>query len=96
MSGPIQTTFGTVLRKYRLQHKLSQEDLAELADLDRTYISQLERGLKSPSIQTLFSLAQAFHIKPHVFLLEIENMLYTQKEQGGNEAIEDHGERASN
>jgi transcriptional regulator with XRE-family HTH domain len=96
LSGPIQTIFGKVLRKYRLQHKLSQEDLAELADLDRTYISQLERGLKSPSIQTLFSLSQALQVKPHILLSEIEKELYNYEEQGGDETIEDHGERTAN
>jgi transcriptional regulator with XRE-family HTH domain len=71
LSDPTRITFGKVLRKYRLQHKLSQEDLAELAGLDRTYISQLERGLKSPSIQTLFSLSKALQIKAHTLIQEV-------------------------
>ena len=45
--------FPAVLRKVRIEKGLSQEELADLADLDRTYISQIERGLKSPSLRSL-------------------------------------------
>jgi transcriptional regulator with XRE-family HTH domain len=71
----VQQAFGQTLKKYRLQQKLSQEKLAELADLDRTYISQIERGLKSPSIPTLISLAQALNIKAHLLISEVEEVL---------------------
>lgn len=64
-----------MLRKYRLQQNLSQERLAELADLDRTYVSQIERGLKSPSFKTLMALAQALHVKAHVLVADVENAL---------------------
>jgi transcriptional regulator with XRE-family HTH domain len=67
--------FGIVLHKYRHQQHLSQEKLAELANLDRTYISQIERGLKSPSIQMLLALAQALHIKASILISEVENEL---------------------
>ncbi len=71
----IQLAFGKTLRKYRLQQKLSQEKLADLANLDRTYISQIERGLKSPSIPTLIALARALDIKAHFFMSEVEDEL---------------------
>ncbi len=57
-----------------MQQKLSQERLAELAGLDRTYISQIERGLKSPSLPTLLSLAKALDIKAHLLIYEIEDV----------------------
>lgn len=75
MKDTIQILFGKVLRKYRLQQKLSQEDLAELANLDRTYISQIERGLKSPSIKSLIALAQALQVNAHLLIAEIEKGL---------------------
>ena len=75
MSDEIQTTFGKILRKYRLQQQLSQEKLAELADLDRTYISQIERGLKSPSFKALIALARALQVQAHVLVSEVENEL---------------------
>lgn len=56
--------FGRVLREYRLTLDLSQEELAERADLDRTYPSLLERGLRSPSLEMLFRIAEALAIDP--------------------------------
>ena len=75
MDDAIQMAFGKILRKYRLQEKLSQEKLAELANLDRTYISQIERGLKSPSIKTLIALAHALQVKAHILIAEVEDEL---------------------
>ena len=75
MKCDIQTTFGIVLRKYRLQQHLSQEKLAELADLDRTYISQIERGLKSPSFKALIALSRALQVQAHVLVSEVEQAL---------------------
>lgn len=71
----VKLAFGKTLRKHRLQQKLSQEHLAELANLDRTYISQIERGLKSPSISTLIALARALEIKAHSLVSEVEGEL---------------------
>jgi len=56
--------FGRVLRAYRLTLGLSQEGLAERADLDRTYPSLLERGLRAPSLEMLFRIAEALRIDP--------------------------------
>ncbi len=56
--------FGIVLRELREKNNLSQEKLAEFCDLDRTYISLLERGLRQPTITTLFKLSDALNIKP--------------------------------
>ncbi len=64
--------FGTVLRDLRIHAGLSQEKLAELADLDRTYISLLERGLRQPSLTTLFAIAKALDIKPHQLVESVE------------------------
>jgi len=50
------------LRQVRLDRRLSQEDLAELVGLDRTYISDLERGLRNPSLKTLARVAAALDI----------------------------------
>lgn len=60
----IVSIFGTVLRELRENKKLSQEKLAEFCDLDRTYISLLERGLRQPTLTTLFKLSDALNIKP--------------------------------
>jgi len=54
--------FGRVLRSYRERAGLSQEELAELTDLHRTYISLLERGINSPSLRTLVGLSRALGV----------------------------------
>lgn len=54
--------FGQRLRSVRLDSGFSQERLAELACLDRTYISLLERGKRNPSLLCVFSLAEALGV----------------------------------
>ena len=75
MKNRVQIAFGKTIKKYRTQQELSQEKLAELASLDRTYISQIERGLKSPSISSLISLAQALKVKAFTLVKEMEDEL---------------------
>jgi transcriptional regulator with XRE-family HTH domain len=56
----------TLGERVRLQRKLlgiSQEELAFRADIDRTYISQIERGVGNPSLQVLLRLAGVLQIK---------------------------------
>ncbi|MBT2636708.1 helix-turn-helix transcriptional regulator [Bacillus sp. ISL-39] len=54
--------FGHKLKPLRKKHFLSQEDLAELSNLDRKYISNLEKDVSSPTLHTLYKLAAAFSI----------------------------------
>jgi transcriptional regulator with XRE-family HTH domain len=60
--------FGKVLSELRKNAGLSQEKLAELAGLDRTYISLLERGLRQPTITTL-------GISPSSLIKDVENRI---------------------
>ena len=55
----VAKAFGEVLRSYRKQRGLSQEKLAEMCDLDRTYISMLERAIHQPSLTAFLRLARA-------------------------------------
>ncbi len=64
----LQIAFGGVLRRYRQDVGLSQEKLALECGLDRTYISLLERGLRSPSLYTIFLLADHLKIDPAVMV----------------------------
>ncbi|HZF00876.1 MAG TPA: helix-turn-helix transcriptional regulator [Methylomirabilota bacterium] len=59
--------FAEILRETRAKAEISQEELAERAGLHRTYISQLERGLKSPSLDVIVALAKGLRITPHEF-----------------------------
>ncbi|MCM3609115.1 helix-turn-helix domain-containing protein [Cupriavidus pauculus] len=56
------TAFGAVLRELRKQQSLSQEKLAFESGLDRTYISLLEVGQRSPSLETMLALSRALRI----------------------------------
>ena len=47
------------IRRLRVAHGLSQEALAVDAEIDRTYVSRLERGLENPSVAVLERLAKA-------------------------------------
>ncbi len=70
-----EVVFGEVLRQLRLDHDLSQEALAHACDRHRTYISALERGKHSPSIETLFLLADALATQPSEMLRRVEAAL---------------------
>jgi transcriptional regulator with XRE-family HTH domain len=56
-------SFGIRLRETRVAAGISQEHLAALADLDRTYISILERGLRNPSLLCVGKLAAALGVQ---------------------------------
>jgi len=60
---------GEHIRSQRRFSQLSQRELARLADLSDTYMSQLERGLHEPSIRVLRSLANSLGIKPNELIM---------------------------
>ena len=65
--------FGIILQNERKKNGLSQEKLAELAGLHRTYISDLERGIRNPTITTIFTLCKALNTTPSELLKGFEN-----------------------
>jgi len=67
--------FGIVLRELRITNNISQEKLAEYCDLDRTYISLLERGKRQPSITTIFKLAKALELSPSALIEKVEQLV---------------------
>ena len=60
--------FGAALRTTRQQKGLSQDAMAEKANLDRTYPSLLERGLRSPTLYMVLTLSSALDRPPHVLI----------------------------
>ena len=56
-------TLGLSIKRIREQKNLSQEKLAEAADIHTSYIGQIERGLRYPSLKVLFRIADALNIK---------------------------------
>jgi len=61
-SSEARSRFATSLRKWRNHRGLSQEELAERADLHRTYISDVERGARNLSLESISKLANALEI----------------------------------
>ena len=61
-SKTVQGAFGEVLRQVRTSRDVSQQDLALEAELDRTYISLLERGQRQPTLTTIILLARALGV----------------------------------
>lgn len=66
---------GEVLRRLREEKGKTQEVLSGLAGLDRTHYSKIERGLRSPTLDTLWKVAHALDLKPHELVEEIEKAL---------------------
>lgn len=61
--------FGLNVHKYRVEKDLSQEDLAELSGLHRTYISAVERGVRSISLKNIEKIALALEVPPYLLFL---------------------------
>ncbi|MDX3775222.1 helix-turn-helix transcriptional regulator [Chromatiaceae bacterium AAb-1] len=64
--------FGKVLRRLRKQAGLTQEQLGQEANLQRNYVSLMERGINQPTITTLFKLAKALDCSPSQMIMEVE------------------------
>ncbi len=62
MANPILQTFGNHLRELRRQKGISQEQLAEMAGLHRTYLGGVERGERNPTLLSLTKIAQGMKI----------------------------------
>lgn len=61
--------FGVNVRHHRKLKGMTQEELAAAADMERSYVSDLERGTRNPSVAALGRIADALGIEPHVLLL---------------------------
>ena len=59
---------GENVRHYRKLKGMTQEQLALEAEMERSYVSDLERGTRNPSVRALGRLAQALEVEPHQLL----------------------------
>ena len=69
---PIAGKFGRVVRRARDARGLSQEALADLAGVSRSFLSEVERGSASPSLETMQKLADALGERLSYLILEYE------------------------
>ncbi len=66
-----QQKIGKRLREIRTAKGWTQEKLEELSGLDRTYISDIERGVRNPSVKSIEKLAKALRVKPAELLRDL-------------------------
>lgn len=71
---------GANIRAYRHRMGLTQEQLADISDLHRTYIGAIERGDRNVSLNNIVCIAKALKVEPYM-------LLYYEKEDNGNEIL---------
>ena len=71
----IQAAFGKAMRKFRDSAGLSQEKLAELANVHRTYVGDVERGERNISVVNMVKVADALRKKLSEVVREMEKNL---------------------
>lgn len=73
-------TLGANVRKYRLLKEMTQEQLAHEAEMERSYVSDLERGVRNPSVRALGRLALALEVEPHILLKPVDRSSSLEEE----------------
>jgi len=71
----ISKAFGIAVRKRRERLNLSQEDLAELADIHRTYVSSIEHAKVGAGIEVLYKVAKALKMPLSRLIREAEKKI---------------------
>lgn len=66
---------GNVIADFRKRKGVSQEVLSGLADIGRTHLSAIERGLRKPTLETLYRIAVALDVKMSDIVAEIEKRI---------------------
>lgn len=70
-----EEAFGKTLTELRIENGITQEALADSLGYQLSYIGQLERGLKSPTLRTVFNIAELFGISVKSLLGRTERHL---------------------
>ncbi len=74
-TGGPKWAFGKILRECREQKGISQEQLASAADLDRSFISLVERGIQSPNLVILLKIAEVLGVPAADMVAKVESTL---------------------
>lgn len=69
---PLQEAFGRAVIRLRKKKKISQEKLAQLAGINRTYMGDVERGERNLALQNMAKIAQALGVKLSQIIREME------------------------
>lgn len=71
----IEKNFREVLKEIRKEKNVSQEKLAEICEMDRTYISMIERGVSSPTLSKLVEISKALEVPLSEIFERVEKKL---------------------
>lgn len=74
MKMDLKEAFGQVIRELRDQRGLSQQELADYSEVDRTFISGLERGINNPTLNTIYKLAEVLKVKPGELIQKVDKL----------------------
>ena len=66
---------GKIIAAHRIDKAMSQEALAEAAHIHRTYVSQIERGLKYPTLYVMIQIAKALEIPLSKIIIQLEKKI---------------------
>ena len=75
----LEGAFGLVLRQLRETKGLSQEELADQCGIHRTYVSQLERGLKSPTLRLVWQICTSLEVNPLSLIADVQKHLESDR-----------------
>jgi transcriptional regulator with XRE-family HTH domain len=67
----IKKQIGESIKAHRQKQKLSQEELADICGLHRTYIGSVERGERNISLENIVAISRALKISPSTLLKDI-------------------------
>lgn len=71
--------FGSVIKELRIEKNMTQEKLAELAEVDRTYIYRIEHGLREPSFNIFLKLIEGLKTNADEFIALYKKELKNEK-----------------
>jgi transcriptional regulator with XRE-family HTH domain len=71
----LNKALGRVLKELREEKGMSQQELGDYSDVDRSFISRIERGIGTPSVAVVFKMCALLEVKPSEFLLRVENYM---------------------
>lgn len=80
MTKEVNTIIGEIIRNLREGENLTQQELADYANVDRGFISQIENGKKQPSFDVLLKLSEYLNTKPSLIWGQAEKMISTRSD----------------
>lgn len=88
----ISIIIGDVIRTLRKKKGISQDVLSGLADIGRTHLSMIERGKRTPTLETLFKISGALGMNVSDILRIVEDVMSHDKGQPGYHGYQIHNQ----